>query len=86
MKSACYFFSTAIIALILLKPLTAQEKKYVTIIPGEQFKAGGLKEFFFGEHWRDVWAIPIEVEVLDLKTFAGGLTPIKKGAAFKQNL
>ena len=83
MKLAIYFFSAAIIVLILLEPLTAQEKKYITITPGEQFKAGGLKEFFFGEHWRDVWAIPVEVEVLDLKTFAGGLTPIKKGGGFQ---
>ncbi|MBL1212594.1 MAG: BamA/TamA family outer membrane protein [Ignavibacteriae bacterium] len=83
MKSAVNYLYTAIIFLILLAPVNGQEKKHVTIIPGEQFKAGWLKELFFGEHWRDVWGVPIEVEVLDLNKFAGGLTPIKKGGGFQ---
>jgi hypothetical protein len=57
----------------------SNEKKYITVIPGKEYKAGGLHRFFLGSHWRDLWATPIKVEVLDLDTFAGGLTPHKRG-------
>src|SRR2546422_5138593 len=30
---------------------------------------------FLGAHYRDLWGTPVEVEVLDLSRFAGGLTP-----------
>jgi hypothetical protein len=54
-------------------------KKYTTVIPGEEYKAGWLHKIFFGNHWRDLWITPVEVEILDLNNFAGGLTPLKKG-------
>ncbi len=49
------------------------------IIAGDTFKAGKFKRYLFGEHYRDTWAIPINVKYLDMKTFGGGLTPIKLG-------
>lgn len=64
---------------------TAEEKmiSYVdsskTIVAGDAFKAGELKRFMFGEHYRDTWGIPINVKYLDLNNFGGGLTPIKLG-------
>jgi hypothetical protein len=74
-----------VITFVLLSQiLIAQsEKEYIEVIPGEQFKSGWFKEFFMGSHWRDVWAVPIKVEVLNLNEFAGGLTPIKKGGGFQ---
>ena len=77
-----------LLVIILLFPIfnkaqSPEEKKYVIITPGAQFEASGLKEFFFGRHWRDVWTIPIKVEVLNLSEFAGGLTPIKKGGGLQ---
>ncbi|MGH7450257.1 MAG: BamA/TamA family outer membrane protein [bacterium] len=48
-------------------------------IPGPRYKAGGLKKFFAGEHYRDLWTTPVEVPVLDLGSYAGGLTPVKEG-------
>ncbi len=53
------------------------------MIPGEKYKAGMLHEFIFGSHWRDLWSLPVEVGVLDLNKFAGGLTPIKRGGGFQ---
>jgi len=32
-----------------------------------------------GHRYRDLWTTPIEVEVLDLSRFAGGLTPLRAG-------
>ena len=59
------------------------DKKYVTIIPGEQYASSGFYEFWFGEHWREVWTTPIKVEILDLNEFAGGLTPIRRGGGMQ---
>ncbi len=58
-------------------------KKYITVVPAQEYEAGWLFKLFFGEHWRKLWTVPIEVEVIDLKTFAGGLTPIEKGGGFQ---
>ena len=43
---------------------------------GPQYKAGGLHRSLWGDDYRALWTKPIEVEVLDLATFAGGLTPV----------
>jgi hypothetical protein len=52
---------------------------FVTIVPGAHYRAGGLHRALFGAHYRDLWTTPIRVEVLDLATFAGGLTPTRRG-------
>lgn len=59
------------------------EKSYVKIAPGKQYEAGAFHRFFFGDHWRDLWTTPIEVEVLNLEKFDGGLIPIKKGGGMQ---
>ena len=43
----------------------------VTIAPGSQYRASGLHRLFFGSHYRDLWATPIKVDVLDLATLMG---------------
>lgn len=45
-----------------------------TVVPGARYEAGGLKRWFLGGAYRDIWATPVEVPVLDLDTVAGGLT------------
>lgn len=59
------------------------EKEYVEMAPGEQFEASGMHELIFGEHWREIWTVPVKVEVLDLERFAGGLTPIERGGGMQ---
>ena len=49
------------------------------VIPGERFRAGGFKRWFYGENYRDLWTIPIEVTVLDLYDVGSGLTPLRTG-------
>ena len=46
-----------------------------TVIAGAHYRAGWLHRLFLGTHYRDLWATPIDVDVLDLSRFAGGLTP-----------
>jgi hypothetical protein len=51
----------------------------VTIVPGAHYQAGGLHRSLFGDNYRDLWTTPIRLPVLDLRSFAGGLRPDKKG-------
>ena len=46
-----------------------------TVVAGDHYSAGWLHRLLLGAHYRDLWATPLEVEVLDLSRFAGGLTP-----------
>ena len=46
-----------------------------TVVAGTQYRAGWLHRLLLGSHYRDLWATPLEVEVLNLSTYAGGLTP-----------
>jgi hypothetical protein len=45
---------------------------------GEQYGAGGLHRLMLGNDYRDLWTTPIEAEVLDMESFAGGLTPVMR--------
>ena len=49
------------------------------VIPGERFRASGLKRWFYGSNYRDLWTTPIEVAVLDPGRVGGGLTPLRTG-------
>ncbi|MEO8577333.1 MAG: hypothetical protein ABI556_11555 [Gemmatimonadales bacterium] len=51
----------------------------VTIAAGPSYAAGSFYRSLFGDDYREEWTMPIRVPVLDLKTFAGGLTPTKLG-------
>jgi len=55
----------------------------VTVAPGARYRAGGLYSFFLGAHWREAWTTPIEVPVLDLETFDGGLQPDRLGGGLE---
>lgn len=50
--------------------------KYV--VAGEEYKAGKLKKFFLGDNYRLEWTTPVKIPYLDMKTEAGGLSPINK--------
>ena len=46
---------------------------------GTRYAAGGITRFVLGDTYRDLWTTPIRVPVLDLRRFAGGLSPTKTG-------
>lgn len=76
----------AVLLLLSASILTAQIAKSPpprgaavhTVVPGARYEAQGLKRWFLGGAYRDVWTTPVEVPVLDLD-FAGGLTPVETG-------
>ena len=43
------------------------------IVANPELKAGAVYSFLFGKDYRDLWTSPVEMEVLDLSTEAGGL-------------
>lgn len=70
----------AALALLAAAPLAAQRAgDTVTVVPGAEYRAGGLKRTLLGSTWRELWTMPVRVPVLDLSRHAGGLTPTERG-------
>ena len=51
----------------------------VVIKASRHYGAHALHRFLLGDNYRDFWAQPITVPVLDLRTYAGGLTAEEEG-------
>ncbi len=49
-----------------------------TLVAGKEFDRSGNWRFWFGQGFRQAWTTPVQVPVLDLKTEAGGLTPLRQ--------
>ncbi|HJS57348.1 MAG TPA: hypothetical protein VKA01_04525 [Vicinamibacteria bacterium] len=62
----------------LLSGFASAEKRQVIAGRPEYNQHSGFHRFEFGSGYRDLWTTPFEVEVLDLKAFAGGLTPVRQ--------
>lgn len=60
-------------------PARAVPGDTVHIVPSAAYRAGGLHRFLLGSGYRELWATPIRVEVLDLDAYAGGLRPLERG-------
>jgi len=50
-----------------------------TVVPGGRYDATGLRRWFFGSGYRDIWTLPVEIPVLDLDAEIGGLSVIETG-------
>ncbi len=53
--------------------------------PGARYGAGWLRRAILGEDYRALWTSPIEVEVLNLRSVAGGLRPTQRGGSMQTN-
>ncbi|HEU5311842.1 MAG TPA: hypothetical protein VFV24_10350, partial [Candidatus Eisenbacteria bacterium] len=49
-----------------------------TVALGPEYSTSGFHTFWFGEGYRDLWTTPVTLPVLDLESFAGGLTPVRQ--------
>ena len=54
-----------------------------TVVAGKEFDRGGNWRFWFGDGYRKAWTTPVALPVLDLKTEAGGLTPLRQIGGFQ---
>lgn len=66
-------------ASLLLLPAALGAQTTVTKPADPGHAAGGLQRALFGSGYRDAWVVPVTAPVLDLNTFAGGLTPFREG-------
>lgn len=54
------------------------------VAAGPQYQRGAVHQFFWGKHYRKLWALPISVPVLNLRTVVpGGLVPVREGGSFQ---
>lgn len=76
--------ATAGVALwaLLFVPLataeTPPEPATRTAVAGDRYRARMLRRRMLGDGYRDLWTLPVTVPVLDLRTEAGGLTPVRR--------
>src|SRR5262245_28587304 len=64
-------------------PYPANPGTQVTGAPGTHYRAGALHSWLLGRHYRRTWATPVEVPVLDLATYSGGLKVKKRGGGLQ---
>ncbi|HEX2486709.1 MAG TPA: hypothetical protein VHQ66_15490, partial [Myxococcota bacterium] len=48
------------------------------VVPSTRYEAGPFQRFLLGSGYRDLWATPIVVPLLDLDRTAGGLEPVRE--------
>jgi hypothetical protein len=75
----------AILAAVGSRPAPAQRatarpaQRDTVVLASKRYSASSLHRRLLGEGYRDLWATPIRVPILDVRRFAGGLTPTKTG-------
>jgi hypothetical protein len=55
----------------------------VTVTVGRHYDKNFLQTFFFGKHYRKLWATPVKLPVYKSKAEFGGLTPVSLGGGFQ---
>lgn len=56
----------------------------VTVAAGPQYSRGAVHQFFWGKHYRKIWAVPVQAKVFNLRTATpGGFTPVREGGSFQ---
>lgn len=71
--------ATVTLVTSMVAPLRAQTDTTVIVAAGAHYAAGDLKRKLLGEDYRDLWIIPFRVPVLNLQSFAGGLSATERG-------
>jgi hypothetical protein len=65
--------------LFIFAPVPPASPETRTVVAGARYRtAPGGQHWILGRDYRDLWAAPIEVEVLDLNGVAGGLSPVMR--------
>ncbi len=73
-------FSLSIVFLLFaISQVTAQRSADSVSALATKFNTSGSREFWMGTNYRKEWNIPLKVQVINLATEHGGLTPKKRG-------
>ena len=51
----------------------------ITVASGNYYKKNSLHEIIYGEHYRDLWALPVEMKVFNISEEKGGFKILKRG-------
>jgi hypothetical protein len=79
-RSALLLGLAALVSVLAGAPdAAAQQTRDTVIMAGPQYDAGAVRRLLVGDGYRDLWTTPIRVPLLDLRTFAGGLTAERQG-------
>ncbi len=81
MRTSCLVTMLSAAALsAFAAPVAAQAAgESVDVVIGPRYGAGGLRRLLLGDHYRNAWTSTVTLPVLDLQSFAGGLTPERTG-------
>jgi hypothetical protein len=89
-RAASLVIGTATLVSAVSWPAAAQpgpspraKPESVTVAAGARYQAGTFYRWFAGGAYRDLWATPIRVPVLDWETYVGGLHPTKEGGGMQ---
>jgi hypothetical protein len=67
----------------LSKTETSYKDSCISVAAGTQYQRSALHNFFYGKHYRDLWALPVEIKVFDIGSVKEGLKIHKKGGGFQ---
>lgn len=55
----------------------------VWVVPGRHYDRSGFHRFFWGDHNREIWDIPVKLPVFKLDSIKGGFRVVDKGGGFQ---
>ncbi|MEX0747533.1 MAG: metallophosphoesterase, partial [Rhodothermales bacterium] len=64
-------------------PYSLASQGSISVQINPEYTVSGFKETFLGEGYRDVWALPVTLPIIDLSRTAGGLTVLQKGGGLQ---
>ncbi len=68
---------------VVMDPADLRPGDTVWSLPRGTYDANAIHRLFMGDGYRKLWSLPFLAEVLDLGTFAGGLTPLQRGGGLQ---
>jgi hypothetical protein len=70
-------------AAVLVPAALPAQGRTATVAAGPEYAGGPARELLLGKDYRQLWGTPVRVAVLDLGSFAGGLTPVRRGGGLQ---
>ncbi|MEW5929792.1 MAG: BamA/TamA family outer membrane protein [Gemmatimonadota bacterium] len=67
------------LALLALPAALQAQRDSAVVVAGPEYSASPQWQTLLGEDYRNLWTVPVRVPVLDLRRYAGGLTPVRTG-------
>jgi hypothetical protein len=67
------------LALLALPAALQAQRDSAVVVAGPEYAATPQWQLLLGEDYRNLWTTPVRVPVLDLRRYAGGLTPMRTG-------